>query len=213
MKRLGLLGVLVLALATAAVADEITFTFVLGPQGSVTASAAGFNAGPSTNVLVSDTSTNIIFPLDGTFNDSAGPAASFAVFPTLVVASYTAGGANSVLIVDPSNNPLVGGNMRDNGAYLTSIPNGVGDFFGTFNVTFVDPAVLALFALPPGFMPIGSVSLAFADDDLDGTTVTGAIVGGTVTIQTPVPEPTSLVLMGAGVLAIGKFLRKSRFVK
>ena len=211
MKRLALLGVLVLSFAAAAVADVITFSFVIGPPGSLTASAGGLSAGPAANVLVSDTTTGVSFPLSGTFTGSAGPATSFSVFPGIVLATYSAGGPNSVLIVNPASMPLVAGTVLNNAVFITTFPTGAGAFLATFNVTFVDPAVLALFGLGQGFLPVGSASLTFAGDNFDGTTVTGAIGGGTVTIQTtPIPEPMGLGVLGMGLLAAAEGLRRMR---
>ena len=213
MKKLALLGFLLLVFATCAVADELTFSFILGAPISLTASAAGLSSGPAMNVVVSDTTTGTHFSLAGTFTASTGPATIFHNFGTFIDATYSAGGVNSVLIVDPSNNPLVKGNMEANGAFNTTIPRGTGAFLGMFDVTFVSPAVLAMFGLGPGFLPVGSVAATFVNDNFDGTTVTGRIGGGTVTIQTPravVPESASLGLLGMGLLTTAGVLRRRR---
>ena len=210
MKRLALLGVLVLSFAATAAADIITFNFVVGPPGSLTASATGLSSGPASNVLVTDVTTGMSVTQLGTFTSSAGPASSFTPFPPFVIATYTAGGANSVQIVDPMMNPLVTGSMMSGGALLTAFPNGQGAFLGDFNVTFVSPAVLAMFGLPPGWEPVGAVAITFAHDNFDGTTVTGNIGGGTVTIVSVVPEPASLGVLGMGLLAVAEGLRRRR---
>jgi hypothetical protein len=208
MKRLVLLGVLIFSFAATAAADEITFSFVIGGPGSLTASAAGLTTGPAANVLVTDVTKGISVPLLGTFTASAGPAASFVVLPPIILANYTHGGANSVLIVDPANNPLVRGTMNDNGLLLVSFPHGAGAFLAGFNVAFVSPTVLALFG-QGGFQPGGSVALTYANDNFDGTTVTGTLGGGTVTVTTnPIPEPASLGLLGMGLLTIAGLSRK-----
>jgi hypothetical protein len=210
-KKLALVGFLLLAFASCAVADEITFSYIIGDPGSLTATAAGgLMSGPAMNVLVSDAQTGMKFVLDGTFNDSTGPG-TITNFGTFIVGSFTAGGTGSVSIVDPSSNPLVTGNMKDNGAFLATFPLGTGAFLGGFDVTFVDPAVLAMFGLGPAFEPIGSVSETFASVNFDGTTITGMIGGGTVTIQTPtVPEPAGLGLLGMGLLMTAGVLKRRR---
>jgi hypothetical protein len=211
-KKLALLGFLLLAFATCAVADEITFSYIIGDPGSLTATAAaGLMSGPAMNVLVSDATTGVEFALAGTFNDSTGPG-TLTNFGTFVVGAFTAGGTNSVTIVDPSMNPLVTGNMMNNSAFLAQFPLGTGAFLGSFQVTFVDPAVLALFGLGPAFKTVGSVSSTFADVTFDGTTISGTLGGGTVTIQTPtvVPEPAGLGLLGMGLLTTAGVLRRRR---
>jgi hypothetical protein len=203
MKKLWLLLILCAALAACAFADEITFSFINGAPGSLTASAAGLTAGVAMNIVVSDATTGAEFPLLGTFTASTGPSSSFTVTPPLVQAEYTAGGLKSVLIVDQFNNLLVAGRMDDHGAFLTGFPDGRGAFLGAFDVSFVSPAVLGLFGLGPQVLPTGSVSATFANDNFDGTTVTGELGGGTVTVETPVAEGSTWMLMLTGVTLAG----------
>lgn len=211
-KRSVLVALLVLSFAAAALADEITFNFFLGAPNSITASQlGGLTLGSAVNFAVSDTTTGTSFPLDGTFTGSAGPAHTFNVFmnPNLITAFFSPAGANSVQILDTMNNPLVQGSMSDNGFLLTSYQDGTGAYLGSFKVSFVDPAVLALFGLQgQSINPIGSVSVTLAHDNFDGTTVTGVIGGGTVTIQTLIPEPGTLMLFGSGLLGVAALVRR-----
>jgi len=205
-----LLVLLPLAFATYAAADEITFSTILGAPGSLTANAAGLHMGPARNEIVSDATTMAEFPLLGTYRASTGTSNSFNNFGTFISATYSNGAADSVLIVDSMGHTLVSGVMNNNSAFVSQFPDGAGSFLGTFSVTFVDPAVLALFGLGPAFDPQGSVSATFAHDDFNGTTMTGQLGGASVTITTPVtiPEPASLGLLGVGLLAAAGVLKR-----
>ena len=148
MKKFALLVVLFAAVAASAFGDEITFSFILGQSYSVAASVAGLSAGPAMNLAVSDIQTDTEFPLTGQFTAFTGPATAFSVFPHVIVATYSSGGANSVSIVDPqTNQPIVEGALTNNAAFLSRFQNGTGVLLGAFDVTFVSPAVLAMFHL------------------------------------------------------------------
>lgn len=213
MRKLVWIVVLLTMGSAAAVADQVTFSFVIGAPGTVTATPGGFTSGPSMNVLVSDSTTGASFSLDGTFTGSAGASTAFNAFPAFVIATYAGAGANSVLIVDSMGHPLVAGAMNDNATFFTAIPDGAGSFIGSFTPSFVSPAVLALFGLGPAFNPNGSVSETFAHDNFDPTTetVSGQIGGGTVTVTTPtpaIPEPSGLGLAGMGLLGAAIVARR-----
>jgi|SRR6516162_9249534 hypothetical protein len=217
MKRLALVAIAVLSLAVFAVADQINFNFTIGPPSSVTAtSAGGMTSGPSMLISISDTTTGVNIPQipNGTYvNGNTGPATSFVPIgspPTLLLATFSGLGGNSVLVEDSMGNVLVSGSMQDNATLLSTFPIGTGSFLGTFDVSFVSPAALALFGLGPSFQPVGSVAFTFAGATFDGTTLTGLIGGGSVTIQTPTatPEPAGLGIVGMGLVLIAEFSRR-----
>ena len=217
MKRLALVAIAVLSLAVFAVADQINFNFTIGPPSSVSAtSAGGLTSGPSMLTSISDTTTNTNVPTPGTYvNGNTGPAVSLVPIgspPTLILGTFTAAGANSVLVVDSLNNVLVAGSMQDNASLLSTLPVGTGSFLGTFDVSFVSPAALALFGLGPAFQPVGSVAFTFANANFDGTTFTAALGGGSVTIQTPAPtttpEPAGLGIVGMGLMLVAEVSRR-----
>jgi hypothetical protein len=214
MKRLALLGVLILSFACAAVADQINFNFTVGSPGSVKATmASGLTSGPSTLTSISDSSTGVINPTLGQYvNGNTGPAISLVHLGTQVIATFSAGGVNSVLVEDASHTVLVRGDMETDSSLLSTVPVGTGSFLGVFHVTFVNPAALALFGLGPNFLPDGSVSFTFGNASFDGTTFTAALGGGSVTIQTPttVPEPAGLGVLGMGLLAVAGGLKRWR---
>jgi len=221
MKRLALVAIAVLSLAVFAVADQINFNFTIGPPSSVTAtSAGGMTSGPSMLISISDTTTGVNIPQipNGTYvNGNTGPATSFVPIgspPTLLLATFSGLGGNSVLVEDSMGNVLVSGSMQDNATLLSTFPIGTGSFLGTFDVSFVSPAALALFGLGPGFQPVGSVAFTFAGANFDTTTgtLTAAIGGGSVTIQTPTPtpEPAGLGIVGMGLVLIAEVSKRLR---
>jgi hypothetical protein len=212
MKRLALLGVLILSFACAAVADQINFNFTLGVPGSVTATAAaGLASGPSDLQNISDSTKMTVVPFLGTYvNGNTGPATSLNQIGAILIATFSGSGANSVLVVDSSNNVLVSGSMNNDASLLSTLAVGTGSFLGTFDVSFVSPAALALFGLGPSFLPNGSVAFTLGNASFDGTTFTAAIGGGSVTIETPtVPEPAGLGILGVGVLTLAGGLRRA----
>jgi hypothetical protein len=198
-----------MSLAASAGADEITFSFVFGSPGSLAASnGGGLSAGRAIVIAVSDADKGIVLPFSGFALASTGPATSWSVTSTDVTATFSAGGVNSLQVLDLAMSPVVLGTMEDGSTFDTTYPNGVGSLQGLFDVSFVDPAVLALFGLGPSFLPEGSVSYTFAHDNLTGGAVTGEVAAGTVTIETPVPEPGTLALLGSGVLGLAGVLRR-----
>lgn len=211
MRKLWVVAVFTLFFAATAVADLINFNFTLGDPTSVTATAAGLVAGPSTLTSISDSTKSTIVPFAGTFvTATTGPAISLTQFGTIVIGTFTAGGTNSVLVEDSMGNVLVSGSTDDVGSLLSTVSNGTGSFLATFRVTSISPAALALFGLGPGFLPNGVVVFTIGNTAFDGTTYTAAIGGGAVTIQTPtaVPEPTGLGILGMGLLMIAGGFRR-----
>lgn len=221
MRKFWIGAVFTLLVTASAVADQINFNFTVGAPTSVTATnATGLMSGPSFLTSISDTTTNTVIPCTGPtaspvcmggsyVNGKTGPGTITAT-PPVVVAFFTAGGANSVLVEDATSMMLVAGSMNDSGALLSTVPAGAGSFLGTFGVSSVSPAVLGLFGLGGAAVkPTGSVALTFANANFDGTTFTAAIGGGSVTIQTEVvPEPASLGLVGIGFLTVAGGLWK-----
>ena len=203
MKRVLLLSLLLTS--TLALADQINFNFTVGGPSSISASAAGLSAGPSDLTSISNSTTSVIVPMTGTFVDAiTGPATSF-VISTLIVATFNGAGPGSVLVTGPGG-VLVSGSMLDGASLLSTFPAGSGSFLGTFDVSFVSPAALALFGLGPGFDPVGSVAFTFAGANVSGGVLTGNLGGGAVTIQTPpqpVAEVSTLLLTAGGLLLMG----------
>jgi len=103
--------------------------------------------------------------------------------------------------------------MRDSATLIQNIPPApaTGSLNGTFDVSFVSPTVLALFG-QKFYSPIGSIALTDGTATFDPvtSTITAVIGGGAVTIETSVPEPASLGLVGLGLLTVGATLRRGK---
>jgi len=202
MKKLALLWLLTLGTAYAA-ADEITFSFIeLGaPVINLTSSPTGLVAGPALNIVVSDTSRHLQFPLNAIFNASTGPGVITST-PIRYEGEYSSGG--SVSIVSGSTIFVSGAPMFDHSHLISQRSEDEGAFAGEFLVTSVDPGVLAMFGLGPKWNPDGSVSITFGQTSVTGDNLSAIIGGGTVTIETPptIPEATTLLLFGSGILLV-----------
>lgn len=208
MKRV-VLALLVLA-ATAAFADDITFIFSNGGDiANLTSGGPGMFAGPADIVAVSDTVKGLEFPLTATVNASTGIASSITVTLTSYVAIFTSGG--DVTVTEGGTSLLTGSPMFDNSHLSSNLSEDTGSFQGEFNVTSVNPTILAKFGLGPGFKPDGSFSLTFAESNLVGADLTAIIGGGSVTIETPTaptPEAATLLYFGMAALTVACYRRK-----
>ena len=195
-------------------ADAITFSFVFSSN-PVHADATGLTAGPALNVLVSDTKLHAVFPLIGSASLSTGPASSYSAGPTMLSAFYTAGSGIDVEVDSAScvGGALPGiclqGDFDDDGEYQATLGS-TGSFQGLFTVTYVSPYVTSLFSDPNVWLPTGSDSLdtAFNMFTNRGFTDTAVLSGGTITFQTPVPEPGTLTMLATGIMGLAGFIRR-----
>jgi hypothetical protein len=200
-------AIFVLFFCSALFADQITFSFVspAGNKTDVMASPSGF-AASAVNILVTDASSGVSTPLLGLVEISAGPASSFTVLSSSVLAMFNMGGTPSVSIVDPiTMAPILTGITNNNSVMLATYPGGTGAFLAGFQVTFVDLALLHLASVDPR----GSLGVTFGQNVVTGNTLTGVVGGGTITIiGTPVPEPATLILFGLGVIICSACFRR-----
>jgi hypothetical protein len=163
----------------------------------VSGGPSGFSAGPSSVVLVTDVNTGKSFPLSDTFHATAGTAHSVTVGATNYTAFFSPGTTGSVSITD-----AVTGDMLDDSELTAVHPDGAGSFSGEFNVSFVNPAILAEFGLGPKWSPTGSVGITFHESAVSGADITGVIGGGSttvLTVATPVPEANTFMLFFFGI--------------
>ena len=213
MKRLTLVAIAVVSLAAFAVADQINFNLTFGGPASLVANPSGLFAGPAPLTDITDATTLTTVPFSGNLvSANAGPP-TLPIVPigTSIFVFFTAGG--TVLVEDSSSNPLLIGTMRDSATLIQNIPPApaTGSLNGTFDVSFVSPTVLALFG-QTSYSPIGSIALTDGTATFDPvtSTITAVIGGGAVTIETSVPEPASLGLVGLGLLTVGATLRRGK---
>lgn len=192
---------LCLTLAVSAWADEITFTAINFSHSTFSATAGELQFGNAINIAVTDNSTGKSIMLLGPVQSgSTGAATDFVPGPPLV-ADYSAGGADSVLVESPGHT-FLSGVMNDSGRLEADYPDKAGAFLSRFRVTSLDPAILADLGVKGTVRPEGSVSLTLGQTSFDGTTLDATLGGSQITIETqaPVAEVSTMFLFATGVL-------------
>ncbi len=195
-------------------ADAISFSFLFGGTAIVQNNASGLSAGPGVVLVVSDDDTATYIAVNGAAIVSTGGSTSWGVSSGIFNASFGPGGSVSVTaptgVCPPDCGPtLVSGTMEDGSLYSAALGGGNGSFHGLFSVTYVSPKILALFGLGPSFLPDGAVSLNSSSNNMVTATKDSAtLAGGTVTINTPTPEPGTLALCGTGIIGLASVLRR-----
>ncbi len=206
---LGCIALLV-SMSSIANADAISFNFLFSPS-PVTANATGLSAGPALVLIVSDTKIPAFFSLTGTANISTGIASTYVAGPNALLAQYNSGLGIEVE-VDSAQCLGTGVCLQGtlNHGLYAAVLGGTGSFQGLFTVTYVNPIIPALFGDPQGWQPTGSDSLttSFNIFSKGGNTASAILGGGSITYQTPVPEPSSLALIGSGVLGLAGIARR-----
>jgi PEP-CTERM motif len=217
MKKLVLtLGCLALlaSLSTFASADAITFSFV-NARPAVTVNASGFSAGPAAVVLVSDSDLNEYFSLIGTAKISTGAASSYTASGGNLTAQFLPGPGIEVEVDSASCTGgihpgiCLEGILNSNGQY-TATSRGTGSFQALYTVTYVSPYVPWLFGDAKGWLATGSDSLTTSANIFKngGETDSAALGGGSITYQTPVPEPSTLLMLGSGMIGLAGAIRR-----
>jgi PEP-CTERM motif len=210
---LGCLALLA-TLSNLAMADAITFSFV-NAKSSVSINSSGLSAGPASVLLVSDTQFGSVFSLIGTATVLTGKASSYVASGGNLTAQYLPGSGVEVQVDSKScagglhPGVCLEGILNSNGQYTAS-NRGTGSFQALFTVTYVSPYIPSLFGDPQGWQATGSDSLTTSANLFKngGTTDTAKLGGGSITYQTPVPEPGTLGLLGSGMLGLAGVLRR-----
>ena len=205
------LGCLVLlaSLASTARADAISFsfTFVQTSGGFTANQVGGLSLGSATVINVSDATTHVNKPLSGYASISSGVTTNWVpIFADHFAAVFGPGGSLSV--ADSHLNPYVTGTPTYADYFWKLGDTGSGD--GQFNVSFVSPAILAMFGIDPTtrIAPTGSFSWNTAGNTMVGPVDTATLTAGAITVYTVVPEPGTLALLGTGVLGLAGMLRR-----
>lgn len=207
---LGCLALLV-SFTAAARADAISFNFVFSPN-PVLVNTTGVSAGPALVLLVSDTKIPKVFSLVGTASISTGPDLTYVEALNMLTADFLPGGGIEVE-VDSAQCTGTGiclqGILNSNGHYTATLL-GTGSFQALFTVTYVNPVIPALFGDPTGWQLTGSDSMTTSVNRFTngGKTDTSILGGGSITYQTPVPEPGTMALLGSGILGLAGVLRR-----
>ena len=210
---LGCLALLA-SLSSIAMADAITFTLV-GASKPVHIDSSGLSGGPASVLLVSDTNVPANHLLLGTASISTGAASGYTEASNVVTAQYLAGTGVEINVKSPS---CLGGTMpgvclqgssNSDGQYVAN-KLGAGSFQAIFHVDYVSPTITGLFGDPNAWLPMGSDSFNTGINVFKngGKTDTALLTAGTITFQTPVPEPGTLTLVGSAFVGAAGILRR-----
>ena len=104
--------------------------------------------------------------------------------------------------------------MHDTAGAYQATNGGTGSFQGLFDVHYVSQEVTGLFHLPNAFMKGGSDLLNTSFNNFNFVTKmadSAIVTGGKITFQTPIPEASTLALVGSGLVGLAPPWRADAF--
>ncbi len=133
----------------------------------------------------------------GSFISSTATSFTFAGGGSLTISGSVTGGGAVTLVSATFVGPVT----------VTQVSGNIWSLVGSLSVTSIDPSLTALFpsVVAPASGALSSLVIKFK---MIGTGFIGTATSQDVFVSAAVPEPSSMLLLGSGFVAIGTFLRK-----
>lgn len=202
---------LFLLFTNVAMADSITFTFGIGSL-PVPVSASGGSGGmvsmaPVGDVVVKNSLGTAFALPDGIVTITSHNDTFYTDALGVVDALYAGSGVLEVSVTSAAvcGGACLSGDLNQ-GMYFALNGDG-GVWGGVYAVTYVSPAILALFGEQGWYhFPHGPDAFTTTYNVVGPNLTTAELDSGSISFQTYTPEPGTLLLLGTGVLGLAKAL-------